>query len=1067
MKKGIGKTISIIVILTMIFQLILPMISELNIKVLAADEITADLEISTKEELIAFANDVNNGNTYEEKTVVLTADIDLEGNENNQWTPIGNDSYAFEGTFDGRNHIISNLYISDSNNLGKGFFSDNNGTIKNLNISSGTVIGNEANDWGVGGLVGTNRGIIENVETMLDIHGTETNIGGIVGSNSGEMRDSVSNGSVSLNAYISYNYVGGIVGKNSGTIFKCNNNSDVIIDTDELTFVGGIVGLNNGIVKESINEARIENREYVGGIVGCNKTTQYDNIVIDCINNGNVRGKRFIGGICGDNTSGIKDCLNYGKIESTINRGNSDVGGISGQSTIVSENSMAIIVNCHNYGNVEGADGVAGIVATTGGKKEKVFVKRCNNYGEIISHHKNEDPENYEYTASEIAGIVQSNGGNLIDCINFGNIKGVVSAGGIISSNQCGTVNRCANYGSVTTSIGKSNGVSRTGAYNLVSAGIAVLNYSGEIYNCYSKGEISSEVRDGLNISPKVMGLIYQNDGSITNCYTISQLNTAKTVNIINTNTGTISNCYYLKSTYTGNVLNNIISKDSNFMKTEDFVNLLNNSDDVFVLDSENKNDGYPVFNDEKDEIVISLKDKNFYNSLLDKIGIFIYENNDDSLEINILEEDIEYITELDLSDKEINNITGLENLTSLTTLNLKRNNITDIECLKDLEKLEILNLSWNNIRDISSLNNLKKLTNLDLSFNKIIDITPLNGLIELERLDLKYNNLKEIPILDCENLKYLNLQTNNLTDITNLSSLKNLEEVYFDKLIQGSLEREGNKIDNIEVVKELKNLKKFGAWNNCISDVSVLEEISDISGYNVSNQALISNGEIGEEISLPKIFLQAQNKESKAYSEEGLQVYNCKLNEDGTKIILTLHHSSTAKKAMVTINEGILKGSTFTIEVNEKDEVSPILTVNYSTKNPTRENVKVTITSNEEIQGVEGWTLSSDKKTLTKEYSANAKETITIKDLVGNETQVIIEINNIEEEPEIVIGDINQDGKKDVTDFLMLKRHLVAGNKVNWILTGNYFLASDMNEDGNVDITDMLMLKRIIVENM
>ena len=101
----------------------------------------------------------------------------------------------------------------------------------------------------------------------------------------------------------------------------------------------------------------------------------------------------------------------------------------------------------------------------------------------------------------------------------------------------------------------------------------------------------------------------------------------------------------------------------------------------------------------------------------------------------------------------------------------------------------------------------------------------------------------------------------------------------------------------------------------------------------------------------------------------------------------------------------------------------------------------------------------------MTKEYSANAKETITIKDLVGNETQVIIEINNIEKEPEIVIGDINQDGKKDVTDFLMLKRHLVAGNKVNWILTGSYFLASDMNEDGNVDITDMLMLKRIIVE--
>ena len=153
--------------------------------------------------------------------------------------------------------------------------------------------------------------------------------------------------------------------------------------------------------------------------------------------------------------------------------------------------------------------------------------------------------------------------------------------------------------------------------------------------------------------------------------------------------------------------------------------------------------------------------------------------------------------------------------------------------------------------------------------------------------------------------------------------------------------------------------------------------------------------------------------------------------------------------------------------EIFNFDNTSPIVNVGYSTKEPTR-RVTVTITSNEEIQALQGWTLSSDKKTLTKEYTENTKETISIKDLVGNETQANIEVTNIDKTlPDITIGDINQDGKIDVTDFLMIKRHLVAGNKNNWKLTGDSLLSADMNEDENVDITDMLMLKRKIVNNM
>ena len=199
--------------------------------------------------------------------------------------------------------------------------------------------------------------------------------------------------------------------------------------------------------------------------------------------------------------------------------------------------------------------------------------------------------------------------------------------------------------------------------------------------------------------------------------------------------------------------------------------------------------------------------------------------------------------------------------------------------------------------------------------------------------------------------------------------------------------------------------------------------------------------------------------------NEEVQAVQGWTLSSD--KKTLTKEYSANTKEAVI-IKDLVGNETQATIEINNIDKTGPSVNVGYSTKNPTRENVTVTITANEEIQAVQGWTLSSDKKTLTKEYTENTRETIMIKDLAGNETQVNIEISNIDKNlPEITIGDINQDGKIDVTDFLMLKRHLVAGNRSDWKLTGDNLSSADMNENETVDITDMLMLKRVIVENI
>ena len=84
-------------------------------------------------------------------------------------------------------------------------------------------------------------------------------------------------------------------------------------------------------------------------------------------------------------------------------------------------------------------------------------------------------------------------------------------------------------------------------------------------------------------------------------------------------------------------------------------------------------------------------------------------------------------------------------------------------------------------------------------------------------------------------------------------------------------------------------------------------------------------------------------------------------------------------------------------------DRTSPIFNIEYSDKEITNKEVIVTITSNENIQQVEGWILLEDGKTLIKTYYQNINENIIIKDLSNNESKANIIINNIDQTPPLL----------------------------------------------------------------
>ena len=167
-------------------------------------------KVYSAEGLKAFADAVNGGKTGLNCT--LTANIDL-GEED--WTPIGNFSNLYTGTFDGGGHTISGLQISSigSNNVGMFGCVGNGGTVQNVNLTNVSVSGGT----GVGGMVGTNGGTIQGCMVSGSVSGNDL-VGGVAGDNHGTVKGCCfAGGSVSGS-----NYVGGVVGYYyTGSITAC------------------------------------------------------------------------------------------------------------------------------------------------------------------------------------------------------------------------------------------------------------------------------------------------------------------------------------------------------------------------------------------------------------------------------------------------------------------------------------------------------------------------------------------------------------------------------------------------------------------------------------------------------------------------------------------------------------------------------------------------------------------------------------------------------------------------------------------------------------------------------
>ncbi|MBE8951553.1 MAG: hypothetical protein SR1Q7_00205 [Quinella sp. 1Q7] len=204
--------------------------------------------IGTVEDLQYLAEYVNGGKDSAGFTFKLAGNIDMSGVED--FTPVGDESNPFNGTFDGGDFKISNLKVSGNDYVGLFGNVGEDGTVQNVALENVDIGGNER----VGGVVGYNNGTVTGGTVSGTVSG-EYGVGGLIGRNNGTVTEGTFSGKVNGGRYI-----GGLVGQNNNGGTVTGSFADAIVRSNPR--VGGaLVGSNSGTVSDNFYHS---NRNAIG-----------------------------------------------------------------------------------------------------------------------------------------------------------------------------------------------------------------------------------------------------------------------------------------------------------------------------------------------------------------------------------------------------------------------------------------------------------------------------------------------------------------------------------------------------------------------------------------------------------------------------------------------------------------------------------------------------------------------------------------------------------------------------------------------------------------------------------
>ena len=382
---------------------------------------TADLpdgtySISTPQELAKLAQMTNDGYISEGDTFILANDIDLKDwcldpAHTGGWTPIGNNTNKFLGTFDGNGYKISNLIINRSGEKFQGLFgrTDGNAVIKNLGVLNVDITSdNNCTGAIVGGVLVNQNTLIDNCFSTGKIEATVA-VGGICGQG-GSIKDSYSTveitasadsnggliGKLAPNSYVkncfatgnvkSESYInGGLIGMvNASCIIEnCYSTGDVVstlADNVAAAAIGGLVGRFDGIsITNCYSTGNVSAfGSTCGGFIG---GVASNSIIDSCYSTGNVSGCDVIGGFIGS-LSNVSSAVTVNILSSYCTGnviGEAAVGGFLGYST---SDIVSIIENCYTQSSVKANESGAGFCGRMESSTD-INLKNCSVLGDI------------------------------------------------------------------------------------------------------------------------------------------------------------------------------------------------------------------------------------------------------------------------------------------------------------------------------------------------------------------------------------------------------------------------------------------------------------------------------------------------------------------------------------------------------------------------------------------------------------------------------------------------------------------------------------------------------------
>ena len=354
----------------------------------------------------------------------LTANLDFDTNGDGEadegdvywnggggWIPIGENS-AFDTTFDGGGHTISNLYIRRTPDVGLFGVLGSGSTVSDIGLVAASV---GASGYGsAGALAGIGHGVIEDSFADGLVAGCVDNIGGLVGVNDGSIANSHSavdvinagksheaafvviteliSDLIDIPLFISsrlacHGSVGGLVGDNEGTIASSRSTGVVSGLTDNF---GGLAGENSGTITDSYATGNVSGKGFadLGGLVGVNAI---EGKIISSYATGGISGQADnFGGLAGVNSGVIVASYATGSVSGN---GFADVGGLVGDNRYTGVVTAAyaegsVSGRADRYGGLLGSNqGVVTVCFSTGGVPQRGggLIGSNGNYGTVAS----------------------------------------------------------------------------------------------------------------------------------------------------------------------------------------------------------------------------------------------------------------------------------------------------------------------------------------------------------------------------------------------------------------------------------------------------------------------------------------------------------------------------------------------------------------------------------------------------------------------------------------------------------------------------------------------------------